>query len=81
MVALAVLVVPVVSAVVAVVAGKHLEQELKVQMDQTARLVILVIAVLAVLAVLAARELLAIKPRLMAVLVVLVDSAATVAIR
>ena len=39
------------------------------------------IVVLAVLAVLAARELLAIKPRLMAVLVVLVDSAATVATR
>jgi hypothetical protein len=50
-------------------------------MDQTARLVILVIAVLAVLAVLAARELLAIKPRLMAAPVVLAVSAAMVAIR
>ena len=81
MVVLVVLVVLVVSAVVAVVAGKHLVREMKVQMDQTARLVILVIAVLAVLAVLAARELLAIKPRLMAVPVVLAVSAATVAIR
>jgi hypothetical protein len=81
MVGLAVLAVLAVSAVAAVAAGKHPEWELRVQMDQTARLVILAIVVLVVLAVLAAPEQLAIKPRLMAVPVVLAVSAATVAIR
>jgi hypothetical protein len=81
MVGLAVLAVLVVLAVLAVAAGKHPVRELRVQMDQTARSVILAIVVLVVLVVLAAPEQLAIKPRLMAVLVVLVDSAATVAIR